>query len=53
MLYHLGLDLRADSPPFEVAFPVLCLALVWSGLLLARPDTRLLILRAHGRKVAL
>ncbi len=47
-----AIQLRAGSPPFEVAFPVVCLVLVWSGLLLARPDARLLILSTHVRPVA-
>jgi len=45
-----AIQLRADSPPFEIAFPVLCIVLVWSGLLLARPDARLLMLGAHVRR---
>jgi hypothetical protein len=38
-----AIQLRAFSPPFETAFPVLCGALVWIGLLLARPNVRALL----------
>ena len=35
-----AIQLRAFSAPFETAFPVLCGALVWTGLLLSRPSVR-------------
>jgi hypothetical protein len=38
-----AIQLRAFSPPFETAFPVLCGALVWIGLVLARPKVRALL----------
>jgi hypothetical protein len=47
-----AIQLRAASPSFEVAFPVLCGVLVWCGLLLARPDARSTILGTKVRMVA-
>jgi hypothetical protein len=38
-----AIQLRASSPPFETAFPVLFGALVWIGLVLARPSVRALL----------
>ena len=35
-----AIQLRAFSAPFETAFPILCGALAWIGLLLSRPHVR-------------